>query len=288
MSTALNTAVSGLDAYQEQMDIIGNNIANINTAGFKTATGNLANTFSDTLQAATAANGNDNATNAMQVGTGVYTGSITNDWSQGGINSTGVSTDLYISGSGFFMVGSTSASGPQFASQDGAFTVNNQGYLVQANSGMYLQGATTAGNPPSGQPAAIKIDSTGYTGSPTATMTGFTINQQGVVTVNMSDGGSFQRAQILLQTFTDPQALTSVGSNLYSNMANAGGLTAATAAGSGTLVNTSIVSGALELSNVDLSAQMADLIVAQRAFEANSKIVTTSDEMLQTVVNMKR
>jgi flagellar hook protein FlgE len=61
-----------------------------------------------------------------------------------------------------------------------------------------------------------------------------------------------------------------------------------TAAGSGTLVNTSIVSGALELSNVDLSAQMADLIVAQRAFEANSKIVTTADEMLQTVVNMKR
>jgi flagellar hook protein FlgE len=287
MSTALNTAVSGLDAYQEQMDIIGNNIANINTAGFKTATGNLANTFSDTLQAATAANGNDNATNAMQVGTGVYTGSITNDWSQGGINSTGVSTDLYISGSGFFLVGSTNASGPQFASQDGAFTVNNQGYLVQANSGMYLQGANTAGNPPSGGPGAIKIDSQGYS-NPLATITGFTINQQGIVTVNMSDGGSFQRAQILLQSFTDPQALTSVGSNLYSNMSNAGGLTTPTAAGSGTLVNTSIVSGALELSNVDLSAQMADLIVAQRAFEANSKIVTTSDEMLQTVVNMKR
>ena len=287
MSTALNTAVSGLDAYQEQMDIIGNNIANINTAGFKTATGNLANTFSDTLQAATAANGNDNATNAMQVGTGVYTGSITNDWSQGGINSTGVSTDLYISGNGFFLVGSTNASGPQFASQDGAFTVNNQGFLVQANSGMYLQGANTAGNPPSGGPGAIKIDATGYS-NPLATMTGFTINSQGIVTVNMSDGGSFQRAQILLQTFTDPQALTSVGSNLYSNMINAGPLTAPTAAGSGTLVNTSIVSGALELSNVDLSSQMADLIVAQRAFEANSKIVTTSDEMLQTVVNMKR
>jgi flagellar hook protein FlgE len=79
-----------------------------------------------------------------------------------------------------------------------------------------------------------------------------------------------------------------MGSNLYSNMTAAGPLTAMTAAGSGTLVNTSIVSGALELSNVDLSAQMADLIVAQRAFEANSKIVTTADEMLQTVVNMKR
>jgi flagellar hook protein FlgE len=79
-----------------------------------------------------------------------------------------------------------------------------------------------------------------------------------------------------------------VGNNNYSNLSNAGPLPALSAAGSSSLTNTSIVSGALELSNVDLSAQMADLIVAQRAFEANSKIVTTSDELLQTVVNMKR
>jgi flagellar hook protein FlgE len=153
---------------------------------------------------------------------------------------------------------------------------------------MYVVGYPTAGTPPGGTPGPIQINATGYTGSPTATMTSFTINPQGVITVNMSDGGSFQRAQVLLQNFTDPQALVSVGSNLYSNMSNAGPLSLPTAAGSGVLVNTSIVSGALELSNVDLSAQMADLIVAQRAFEANSKIVTTSDEMLQDVVNMKR
>jgi flagellar hook protein FlgE len=90
----------------------------------------------------------------------------------------------------------------------------------------------------------------------------------------------------MLQNFTDPQALTSVGNNLYSNMANAGPLTAAGAPGSGNLGT--IQAGALELSNVDLSAQMADLIVAQRAFEANSKMITTSDEVLQDVVNMKR
>src|SRR5580658_2917314 len=170
MSTALYSAVSGLDAYQEQMDIIGNNIANINTVGFKTATGNLADSFSNTLQVATdAVTGTAvNGTNAMQVGTGVYTGSITNDWSQGGINSTGVNTDLYINGNGFFVLGnSTAATTPNYVSQDGTFTINSQGYLVQANTGMYVMGANTAGTPPTGL-GAIKIDTAGYTGSPTA------------------------------------------------------------------------------------------------------------------------
>jgi flagellar hook protein FlgE len=104
MLNALSSAVSGLDAYQEQMDIIGNNIANLNTTGFKSATGNLVDAFSDTLQAATAANTTTNATNAVQIGTGVTTASITNDWSQGAINSTGVSSDLAINGNGFFVV----------------------------------------------------------------------------------------------------------------------------------------------------------------------------------------
>jgi flagellar hook protein FlgE len=80
--------------------------------------------------------------------------------------------------------------------------------------------------------------------------------------------------------------LINVGNNLYSNIAAAGGLAAPTTPGSSSLGT--IQSGALELSNVNLSAQMASLITAQRAFEANSKIITTSDELLQDVVNMKR
>ena len=103
--------------------------------------------------------------------------------------------------------------------------------------------------------------------------------------MNLSDGTSFVRGQVLLQNFQDPSELVSVGNNLYSNMANAGPLAAMTAPGSSGLGN--IQSGALELSNVDLSSEMANLITAQRAFEANSKIVTTSDEILQVVNNMK-
>jgi flagellar hook protein FlgE len=285
MLTALSSAVSGLDAYQEQMDIIGNNIANLNTVGFKSATGNLANAFSDTLQDATNATGNNNPTNAMQVGTGVITGSITNNWSQGSINTTNVASNLYIDGNGFFEV-QDPVSGATYATQDGTFALNAKGQLIQSTTGFVVQGYNSSSLSSTG---GITIDATGYSGGVTgATMTSFTINAQGVITVNMSDSTSFSRGQVLLQNFTDPQALTSVGNNLYSNMNNAGPLSGLTAAGSPNLANTTLLSGATELSNVDLSTQMADLIVAQRAFEANSKIVTTSDEMLQTVVNMKR
>jgi flagellar hook protein FlgE len=283
MLTALSSAVSGLDAYQEQMDIIGNNIANLNTTGFKSATGNLVDSFSDTLQAATAATGNDNAMDAIQIGTGVTTASVTSDWSEGAINSTGVVSNLAINGNGFFVV-QDPTTGAQYVTQDGTFSVNTAGYLVDS-SGMQVMGYSNSGLSTTGP---IQINTTGMpsTSNPNAGITSYTINSAGVITVNLSDGTSFARGQVLLQNLSNPEALTSVGNNLYSNMANAGPLSAAGAPGSGSLGT--IQSGALELSNVDLSAQMADLIVAQRAFEANSKIVTTSDELLQDVVNMKR
>jgi flagellar hook protein FlgE len=283
MLTSLSSAVSGLDAYQQQMDIIGNNIANLNTTGFKSATGNLMTSFSNTLQAATVATGNDSGTNPMQIGTGVTTASITNNWAQGTINSTGVSSNLAINGNGFFVV-QDPVSGAQYVTQDGTFTVDSSGYLVTSN-GMRVQGYSNSGLSTMG---SIQINTTGMpsTSSPTATMTSYAINSQGIITVNLSDGTSFSRGQVLLQNFTNPQALNSVGDNLYSTSSAAGGLASPTAAGSSGLGT--IQSGALELSNVDLSSQMADLITAQRAFEANSKIITTSDELLQNVVNMKR
>jgi flagellar hook protein FlgE len=178
-----------------------------------------------------------------------------------------------------------STTNAQYATQDGTFALNAKGQLIQSTTGMYVVGLNGSTSGP------ITIDTTGMPAASVAdgaSMTSFTINAQGTITVNLSDGNSFVRGQVLLQNFTDPQALTSVGNNLYSNMNNAGGLATMTAAGSGNLADTTILSGALELSNVDLSAQMADLITAQRAFEANSKIVTTSDELLQTMVNMKR
>ena len=285
MLTSLNSALSGLDAFQQQMDIIGNNIANLNTTGFKSANTNLVDSFSDTLQAAAAAGTSTPGTNAMQIGTGVTTGSITNDWSQGTINLTGITSNLAINGNGFFVVQDPTTN-TQYVTQDGTFTVNSQGYLV-TSAGMEVVGYNTSSNgtvsTSSTGPVSINISGS----SSTAAMTGYTINAQGVITVTQADGTTSSCGQILLQNFTNPQGLTSVGNNMFSNQANIAGASALSTPGSSTTGVGTIQSGALELSNVDLSTQMANLIIAQRGFEANSKIITTSDELLQTVVNMK-
>jgi flagellar hook protein FlgE len=275
MLTSLSSAVTGLDSFQQDMDVIGNNIANINTNGFKAGIVNFSDTFSDTLQS---------ASGSVQVGTGVSIQSTSNNWTQGAVNATGINTDLAISGNGFFVVQDPTTNA-QYVTQDGSFSVNSSGYLVTAG-GQQVQGYNTAALSGIG---SIKIDATGApsTAAPGATVSSFAINAQGQVNVTLSDGTTFTRGQVLLQNFQDPQALINQSGNLYSNQANAGPMTATPSApGSNGLGQ--IQSGYVEISNVDLSAEMANLITAQRGFEANSKIVTTSDEVLQTLVNMKR
>ena len=273
MLTSLSSAVSGLDSFQQDMDVIGNNIANINTDGFKAGTVNFADSFSNTLAA---------GSGSVQVGTGVYDQAIMNNWNQGAINATGISTDLAISGNGFFVV-QDPASGAQYVTQDGSFTVNASGYLVTAGG----QEVLGTNNGSSGL-SPIQINATGApsTAAAGATVSSFSINAQGQINVTLTDGTTFTRAQVMLQNFEDPQALVNEPGNLYSNMANAGPLSAAATPGSNGVGQ--IQSGYVEISNVDLSQEMANLITAQRGFEANSKIVTTSDEMLQTLVNMKQ
>ncbi|HEY3857458.1 MAG TPA: flagellar hook-basal body complex protein [Verrucomicrobiae bacterium] len=279
MLTSLTSAVSGLDDFQEQMDVIGNNIANVDTTGFKAGVVDFADAFSNTLQAPAAASGSSNSSSSVQIGTGTEITGINNNWLQGALSTTGVPSDLAISGNGFFMV-KDPLTGDQFATRAGDFSVNTQGYLV-TDTGEEVMGYSDSGL---SQLGPIQIDKTGAANQ-NASMSSFSISGTGQITVNMSDGTSFTRGQVLMQNFQDPGALVSVGNNLYSNTANAGPLSSLTAPGSGGLGT--IQSGALELSNVDLSNEMANLITAQRAFEANSKIVTTSDEILQDVVNMK-
>jgi flagellar hook protein FlgE len=281
MLTSLANGVTGLESFQQDMDVIGNNIANINTPAFKASTAQFADTLSDTLRSSAPGTSSTSGVAAMQIGTGVNINAISQDWNAGALTNTGVSTDLAVSGSGFFVVRDT-VTNAQYVTQAGNFSVDNNGYLITA-SGARVQGYSDAGLTTTGD---IKIDTTGEpaTSSPTATITSWSVNGQGDVTVNLSDGTSFVRGQILLQNFQAPQMLVSEANNLYSGMANAGPLSAMSAPGSSGLG--SVQSGYLEASNVDLSSEMANLITAQQAFAANSKVITTSDEMLQTLDNM--
>lgn len=283
MLSSLNSAVSGLENFQQQMNVIGNNIANVDTTGFKTGTVDFADTFSNTLRGPTSSSSTTSGSDSVQVGTGVTITGVVNNWNQGALSTTGISSDLAISGNGFFMVRDT-VSNAQYATRAGNFNVDANGYLT-TDTGDRVQGFSNSALSTLGD---VKIDTTGMpaTSDPNASVSSFTVNSQGQVNVNLSDGTSFVRGQVLLQNFQDPSALVSVGNNLYSNMAEAGPLPAIEPPGTLGLGN--IQSGAVELSNVDLSTEMANLITAQRAFEANSKIVTTSDEVLQNLVNMKR
>ncbi len=280
MLGSLNSGVSGLRQFQNEMDVIGNNIANSNTLGFKSARADFADALSQTLQAPT--NGP-----SMQLGSGVTTAAVKTIFDQGSLTRTGVKTDLAISGEGFFVVKDT-IDDREYATRAGDFRVDDNGYLV-TNGGFRVQGFSDSGLTTRGD---LLIDGTGRpaTSSATATVQGFSIDQTGKVTVHLSDNTDFVRGEILLQRFQNPHALVKEGNSLYSGIADAGPMGGATpqseAPGSNGLGQ--IQSGTLELSNVDLTNEFANLITTQRGFQASARIITTSDELLQELVNLKR
>ena len=273
MLIALDSGVSALDQFQQELNIIGNNIANVSTVGYKGASINFADAFSQTL--------GSNASGSMQIGTGVLTGGITNQFTQGSITSTGLQTDMAVNGNGFFLV-KDPASGAQYVTRDGEFTVDSSGYLV-TNTGMRVQGYSDAGLTTIGD---IKVDNTGAPAADTSAVQSYSFSSNGTLSVLLGDGTQFTRGQVLLQNFTNPQQLVKVGNNLFSGLTTAGPLATPTAPSSNGLG--SLVTGALEMSNVDLAGQLTSLITTQRAYEANTKVITTSDEILQDLVNLKR
>ena len=283
MIRSLTSAVSGIQQFQETMDVIGNNIANVNTVAFKSATTDLADSFSQTLATSNLGGGE-----SEQIGLGVTTQAITNNYTQGAINPTGVQTDLAVSGNGFFIVKNPSSS-EVFVTRAGNFHVDQNSYLV-TNSGFRVQGYT---NPALDSVGDIKIDGTQRpsSASSSATMSAFSIDTTGKITISLSDGSEYITGQVLMQNFSNPQGLVKEGNNLYSGIGAAGpigGATSPTPAGAGTNGLGNIQSGALEQSNVDLSNEFSNLITTERGFQANARVITTSDEMLQELVNLKR
>lgn len=271
MLLSLDSGISALGQFQQKLNVTANNIANIETVGYKTASINFADTLSQTL-------GGPGPAGTMQVGTGIHTASITSQFTPGSVASTGSPNDLAISGSGFFLV-KDPTTGNSFVTRDGQFNIDANGYLL-TSSGMRVQGYTDSTLTTMGD-----IQITNNVAGSTAVISGYTFGSDGKISVKLSDGSQITRGQILLQNFTSPQQLLKVGENLYSGIALAGPLAAATAPGSNGVGQ---LTPGLEMSNVDLAKELASLITTQRAYEANTKVITTSDEILQSLVNLKR
>ena len=259
ISNSLNSGVNGIKAFSKSLEVIGDNIANVNTTGFKGSRVTNQDSFSQTLREGNA------ATNGMQVGSGTSVASISQKFTQGVLSTTGGPTDLGISGSAFFKVNDGTN---DFYTRAGDFRLDTTGNLV-TNGGLNVQ--TTAG-----APVTITADAG-------KTLSSFTIDKNGTVKVLHTDGTSGTTPPVIgLFTVPNPNGLKREGDNLLSSN-DASGTPAAAAAGT-----SDIIQGTLELSNVDLTEQFSDLIVAQRSFQASSRIITVSDSVLEEVVNLKR
>jgi len=397
MLRSLFSGVSGLRAHQTMLDVVGNNIANVNTTGFKASSVEFEDTLSQALKAAGAPQGSQGGTNPAQVGLGVEVAAINTSFTQGPAETTGVSTDLMIQGDGFFMV---KDGGQQVYTRDGAFSFDQNGNLTTANGGMVqgwtavngvvnTSGATAgiklplgasmpptgtdaavlagnlpadgSGSPPTNdlkvydtkgvlvdvtlsykydttsktwslnfndpsattQPAAVplafnpdgtistaspvsvtlngqtvKLDITGITafggentaevvssnGNAMGSLASYSISPDGTIQGVFTNGMKQPLGQIALATFNNPSGLSKVGNSEYAESVNSG---QAQIGAAGTGSRGQLAAGELEGSNVDLSQEFSNLIIAQRGFEANSKVITTSDEVLQDLVNLK-
>jgi flagellar hook protein FlgE len=275
MMRGMFAAISGLRVHQTMLDTTANDIANVNTVGYKSERVTFKDALYQNIRGASAPGTTLGGTNPAQVGLGVQVGSIDNLMSPGAIQSTGNQTDMAIQGDGWFRVTNDPAAfaaANTYYTRAGNFSRDANGDLVTPD-GYYLVGNTAALGAGSDEKVNIPADASSVS-----------IDPKGVVTVVSAAGTT--TTYITLAKFPNDAGLQREGGNRFSVTNNSGVPVVSTpgdaAQGFGTLTT-----GAVEMSNVDLAQEFTNLITAQRGFQANSRVITTADDMLQELVNLK-
>jgi flagellar hook protein FlgE len=268
MLSSMYSGISGLSANTQRMAVIGDNIANVNTTGYKGSELSFESLINPSVGGYT---GNE-------IGSGVMLGDVSYNWNQGTIQKTSNPTDMAIAGSGFFMV--NDAAGNSFYTRDGEFSFDATGNLVNS-SGLAVQGCVYA-NPPANPPTPVPIiiDPTKYQN--------VTVDSNGVywaTDTTATPPAKTALFQALVCDTTDRSVMAKNSNNLYSKT-TAGAMEKIGVPNSNGLGT--VDPGAIEMSNVDIASEFVNMITAQRAFSACSKVITTSDEILQELVNLKR
>ncbi len=262
MLLALHTAATGMAAQSRNVDVISNNLANINTAGFKRGRANFQDLMYQQIKApgAEASAAGTQLPTGIQIGMGVRTAGVENLFSQGEFKQTGSSLDLAIQGRGFFQV--QLANGDTAYTRAGSFSLDGQGQVVTP-SGDLLQPAISI--PQDALSIMVAADGT----------------------VSVEQPGALQTVvgQIQLATFQNPAGLKQLGNSLYQSTNASGEAIIGNPSENGL---GSIGQSMLEMSNVNMVEEMVNLISAQRAYEMNSKAIQAADEMLQTANNVRR
>ena len=307
MLRAMDSAVSGLRAHQNKLDVIGNNIANVNTFGFKSQSYSFKEAMYQTSTTSTKGSENAGGVNAAQYGYGSMMGSISTDM--------GASTPTYVGGlnasvdgEGFFITFPKSTGTVPVADMKktdfdytrvGQFNIDGNGYLTDAN-GNFVYGFrpdnVAAPTKFDGALVAIKVptdvDGASFDGNDSLQLTDVKINSLGEISGTVKstdkdkDGKTVSIGKVAIATFQNPEGLSKKGSFYYgaAESDNSGNASATIPGGS----TSSLMTGYLEASNVDLAKEFSDMITTQRGFQANSKIITVSDEILSDLINMKR
>jgi flagellar hook protein FlgE len=289
MMSGMYAAISGLDAHQTMLDVTANNLANVDTVGYKAQSAQFADELSQLVNAATGPNGFSAGTNPLQVGLGVQVNSIDNVMTAGGVETTGNSTDVAIQGNGFLRVanGNVTTSPPTFDATQytraGDLTFNQNGYLT-TQTGQFVLGYN-----------ASPVASGGYTpnlangtNNPIivpAGSTNVTIGPDGSVNYQTPAGTAVTAGYITISTFPNEAGLQRNGGSLWSPTAASGTETAGQP-GTGNFGKT--IGGELEQSNVDMGTEFTNMIEAERGYQANASTITTADQMMQTAVQMKQ
>jgi flagellar hook protein FlgE len=305
MLKSLYSGVSGMKGFQSKLDVIGNNIANVNTVGFKKSRIMFQDIISQNLTGATAPTNQSGGINPQQIGLGSKIGAIDTLHTPGSPMTSGVGTDLAIDGDAYFVVRQTQDGG-NLLTKAGNFTRDGEGNLVNAN-GFFVQGVVTdAAGVASPVNINISEDQVAPPEDPTQgpmKFTSYSIDARGYINVVREDGESGKLARnpggqyymsttdgpetisIATTVLDNPGALKKIGGTLFEETLNVG------FSDFGRIEDNSggqINSGILEMSNVDLTEEFTELIVAQRGFQANARTITTSDSILEEVVNLKR
>jgi flagellar hook protein FlgE len=276
---SFNSGVSAVKTFGKSLEVIGDNIANVNTTGFKGSRVTNQDSFSETLNRSAPTNGDIPGANTMQIGQGTSVASVSQRFTQGVLSTTGGPADLGISGKGFFKVQDPVNQQNVYYTRAGDFRLDDQGFLV-TNNGFNVMGGDEA----------VKIDPKDESNNP---LQSYKIDKNGKIFAYYANGTeAMDTGQILLTSFANPNALERISGNLLTNPGGEAGGIGAAGATEATEANATlfgdIVQGTLELSNVDLTQQFSDLIVAQRAFQAGSRVITVSDSVMEEIVNLKR
>ena len=262
MLRALRTASLGMTTQQAGVDNIANNLANANTVGYKRSAVVFQDLLYQSVQAAGQGEAGGGAQPAsLQMGHGAAAIATVRSFTQGGLTETGNALNLAINGDGFLQV--RRPDGSIAYTRDGTFTLSGEGAVV-TQTGLSLEPDITVPT------EAVEIH----------------ISQDGVVSVRLQgEPGMSEIGQLELARFANPGGLLPIGGNLYETTEASGEPTIGTPGQEGLGL---VRQGFLETSNVDVVKEMVDLITAQRAYEINSKMVTTSEDMLQIANNLKR